>query len=652
MIAVMKKLTAAIADHDVDALTKELVFLSALEVRDFPDETLSEGIVRTDAHEALAALEKQKSGVVTAIDTLSSIGSKKHRPLFASYSKADFEALADELPAALSVADKTLAANNDTTALQNELNRIDAELAARRPFEKLDEPLGLNGTANTAIFKGTFPKLTKMPTVYAALDETGIAYELCELSVQGDYQYVYAVVHRADADEFLRAMNGVGFSSLTFDESCGTAVEDIAALNAKRHETEEELEAVAKKYPRYAESLPMLERSCDYLESLIERERVKDKLAATDTVRLLTGYVPEVKVERLKEVLDAFDCAYSIEDVREDEKPPVFLINNRFSSPFESVISLYSYPDYRSVDPTAVMSIFYFIIFGLVMQDVGYGLLLLIGCPLLHKFMHPPKDGMMDKLLRMFTLCGISTVICGVLFGGYFGDLPSAVATKIFGVENFPELAVLFNPVKSPVTYLIISLALGAVHLISGMCMKAYLLIKRGQVLDAIFDVGIWFVVFAGFALLFLVPPVGKWVLIAGLAGLILTQGRAEKNPIMKLFKGVASLYDIISYASDLLSYSRIMALGMSGAIIGQVVNNIGTLGGPSFGGIIVLIIAFIIGHLLNLFLSLLSAFVHTARLQYIEFLGKFYEDGGDVFKPAAVHTKYSVIREQTKQAK
>ena len=229
------------------------------------------------------------------------------------------------------------------------------------------------------------------------------------------------------------------------------------------------------------------------------------------------------------------------------------------------------------------------------------------------------------------------------------GDLPSAIATKMFGMESFPELAVALNPVTNPMPYLVISMVMGALHLIAGMLMKAYMLIKRGHPLDALFDIGLWLVLFAGIGLLLIAPGVGKWVAIAGVAGLILTQGRKEKNPIMKLLKGIMSLYDIVSYVSDLLSYSRIMALGLSGAIIGQVVNIIGTLGGASVVGFIVLILALVLGHTLNLALSVLGAFVHTARLQYIEFLGKFFEDGGEEYKPSKIKTKYTDIAKEAK---
>ena len=313
------------------------------------------------------------------------------------------------------------------------------------------------------------------------------------------------------------------------------------------------------------------------------------------------------------------------------------------------MLGLYSYPDYHGVDPTFVMSIFYFIIFGLIMQDVLYGLILLFGAKALASFLRAKDGSAMKKMLDMFSICGISTIICGVLFGGYFGNLPSAFAQNILGIENFPNIAVAFDPVTNPIPYLFLSLGMGAAHLVAGLLMKAYMLIKSGQVLDAVFDVGLWLVLFAGIGLLAVVPEYGKWVALIGAVGLVLTQGRAAKNPIMKLLKGVMSLYDIVGYVSDLLSYSRIMALGLSGAIIAQVVNLIGTLGGPTVVGFIALILAIALGHTLNLALSLLGAFVHTARLQYIEFFGKFYIDGGEPFKPASVRTKYTQIIKEEK---
>ena len=249
-------------------------------------------------------------------------------------------------------------------------------------------------------------------------------------------------------------------------------------------------------------------------------------------------------------------------------------------------------------------------------------------------------------------------MIFGALFGSYFGDLPLKFMQSMLGIpeSDLPNLAllpgeaatlaVLFDPLQNPMGFLIFSLAAGAVHLIAGMAVNFAVLCKQGKVLDAVFDIGSYWVLFAGIGLLVALPSVGIWVTVVGAALIVLTHGRKEKNIVSKLLKGLLGLYDLINYASDLLSYSRILALGLAAGIIAQVINILGTMMGPTVIGFIVFVLVFIIGHLLNLAINVLGTFVHTSRLQYIEFFGKFYEDGGVPFNPALASEKYTEHQE------
>ena len=194
-------------------------------------------------------------------------------------------------------------------------------------------------------------------------------------------------------------------------------------------------------------------------------------------------------------------------------------------------------------------------------------------------------------------------------------------------------------------TLLLWSFVFGGVHLFTGMAVKAYMMIKDGHWLDAVFDVGFWYVFLIGLVLLFLAPSVGKVMAIGGALGLILTQGRGEKNIFMRLGKGVFSLYDVTGYLSDVLSYSRLLALGLSTGVIAQVVNTMGKLTGNSAIGIIFFVIILLVGHTFNLAINTLGAYVHSSRLQYVEFFGKFYTGGGQAFRPLARRTKYITIK-------
>lgn len=242
----------------------------------------------------------------------------------------------------------------------------------------------------------------------------------------------------------------------------------------------------------------------------------------------------------------------------------------------------------------------------------------------------------------------------GILFGGYFGDLPTKMAVNMFGAAEEADLSLWFNPVNDPMTFLVVSLAIGAIHLVGALGVKFYILCCGGKWLDAIFDAGSWILVFlgAGVAIVGVVmgtvlSTVGLVLVILGYAILILTQGRAEKSIVMKIGKGLMSLYDTIAYVSDLLSYSRILSLGLASAVIASVFNLIGTMGGLSFGGIIIFVVAVLVGHTLNIAINVLGSFVHASRLQYIEFFGKFYEDGGRAFIPLEPAAKYHIYKEK-----
>ena len=202
---------------------------------------------------------------------------------------------------------------------------------------------------------------------------------------------------------------------------------------------------------------------------------------------------------------------------------------------------------------------------------------------------------------------------------------------------------------NDPMSVMVLSFILGAVHLFTGMAIKIYMMAKRGHLMDGLMDVGLWYLVLIGLPMMILpaVSKVGMVLAIAGAVGLILTQGRHEKNILMRPIKGVMSLYDITGYLSDVLSYSRILALGLAGGIIANVFNLLGTMPGFNIIGVIAFVLIFVIGHVFTLAISGLGAYVHTSRLQYVEFFGKFYEAGGRPFKPFKANTKYTLISDK-----
>jgi V/A-type H+-transporting ATPase subunit I len=292
------------------------------------------------------------------------------------------------------------------------------------------------------------------------------------------------------------------------------------------------------------------------------------------------------------------------------------------------------------------VSFFFFFTFGFMMQDIAYGIILLVGCLLILKLRKPRGD--FRGMLKMFALCGISTIFAGALFGGFFGDLPQSFAQNMLGYEGEVDIALWFSPLKDPMTMLYFSLGVGIVQVLCGICVSAYMKFKNHDVYAAFADDISWLLLFVGGGLSFVLSGIASTVALCvaglGAAMVILMKAKGVKNPIVRVFKGLIGIYGIVNYASDILSYSRIMALGLSGAVIANVMNLLGTLNGPTFAGWIMFTLLLIVGTVLNLFISVLGAFVHTARLQYIEFFGKFYDEGGKPFAPLKPVEKFYVI--------
>ncbi len=648
MINKMKKLTLVAAKSDIDSIANELLWLSSVEISSM-DEKAAEHLQAYDPSLDIISAEQKKAALAEAIDALAVYGvGKKKKKESKSFSRQSFEKLSEKLDDAQSVCEKVKMHLSTIASLRSDINRQESEIANLSPWKKLDIPLSLEETRSTAVIKGTLPQGTKFEELSETLEKS-FAAVVGKTGDSPSFTCIYVICMQDRKDEVISELLKYGFTKASFAGYDGLCSDEIARLTTEKEALEKEIEQNKDALRQYAASRGELENAYDYLNYRIDRLKIKSNVMCTEFTGILQGWLPVYAIPRLEKKLSAYECFFEVEDPKEDEQVPVMLSNTPFASPFESIIAMYAYPKYGSFDPTFIMSIFYAIIFGLIMQDVGYGLLLVIGCPLLIKLMN--AKGGTKKMLKAFTICGFFTMLTGLMFGGYFSDLPLQIAQNWFGVEadSLPELALLFNPVENNMGFLILSLGIGALHLVTGMLISAYMMVRDGNVFGAIFDVGSWLVLFAGLGLLLAVPSVGMWVAIAGAAMLILTQGRASKSIVGKFFKGLYSLYDIINYMSDLLSYSRIFALGLSGAIIGQVMNILGTLAGNSVVGIIAFIAIFAVGHALNLALSLISAFVHTARLQYIEFFGKFYVDGGNPFKPASVNTKYSEITEEAK---
>jgi len=515
----------------------------------------------------------------------------------------------------------------------------------------LTYPYALNdpGTQYTAFVLGAFPASVTDEKIGAALEGLGAVPDVLNRDKRG--VTVSLVCHKKERDDVLRALAPLGFAVASFKNAEGTANETYDAADRRADKIRDHLDRLESRLQILADNLTDVEILSDIEHTTKMTEENKRQLAVTGQCAVLSGWCPVPAENKIAATLAPYAAAYEFEDPAEDEDVPVLLSNNGFARNFEWVVGMYAYPKYGRYDPTFVMSIFYFLIFGLMFADVGYGLILSAVCFGAVHWLKPRES--MKRFLLMFGFCGVSCVICGVLFGSYFGDFPLAFMRNILHmsedrlpnlalIKGGPNIAVLLDPLQSPVAFLVLSLGVGAVHLLTGMAIKAVILCRDGHPLDALFDIGSYWLLFGGIAVLVFYRVPGIILTVAGALAILATQGRAKKGVVGKLLGGFGGLYGLIGYASDLLSYSRILALGLASAVLGQVINMMATMKGLSFGGFILLILVFTLGHVLNLAINVLGTFVHTARLQYIEFFGKFYEDGGTPFRPIAPADKYS----------
>lgn len=646
----MKKLTVFATVDDAEPIIRKLMNLRCVEIS---NSTASDGDIvteRLNCDAQRSALDKKVADIASAQTVLSVYSTEKKGLFGKSVKNVDRNKFCSDgsVQRAWDTVTETLELVSKRDGLAAEISRLKAVMSTVQPWMSYELPLELASTKCTDIFLGTLPPSTKTENVENAFD-VPVVTEVVSEDAAG--KYVSVTCHKSDSENVLHTLSAFGFIRGNFKDISGTAATVKKKVSAEIRRARTESDKAEERLRELARSLDLVEVLYDVEATSLATVENKLKLVRTESCAILEGWFPAERENKVSACLDRFECAYDIAEPEPDDDVPILLKNNEYASSFEWVLGMYSYPKYGRFDPTFIMSIFYFLIFGLMFADVGYGLVLILGCLALIKLMKPKKS--MERTLRMFIYCGISSVIMGVLFGGWFGDMPVAIMTNMMGmsadnpVVQFFAHGLWFNPLDTSnpdaiMNFLIVSLGMGAVHLIAGMAVKFFILCRDGKPLDAIFDVVSWWVLFAGIGLLFVNGDIGKWVAIAGVIMLVATQGRAKKGFFGKLLGGIMSLYDIISYISDLLSYSRILALGLAAGVIAQVVNVLGTIMGGGFVGVIMMIAVSVIGHLLNLAINVLGTFVHTSRLQYIEFLGKFYEDGGRKFEPALPCEKYS----------
>ena len=506
-------------------------------------------------------------------------------------------------------------------------------------WERLDvNPKELKNLKKVNTFLGTVPIKLKGTFIdgISELDKT--YYE--ELKIVKDEVY-YLVISSIDESEKKKLAEVFRNSSFTVENLDIDAVpQDYKnGLQKEISELKKEKRRLKAQIKTYSEDLTDLQAVYEYMQNKKLRIVESEKLAQTENTILIKGWIPTEKVSEFEKVIkdeagDNYYLTFTDAD-RDDATVPIKLKNGKVASTFENLTGMYAYPRYNEIDPTPLFTPFYILFFGMMGADVGYGLVLLLATMFVLKVVN--LSSQMRKSIKFFFYLSFSVIFWGLLYGSYFG-------------ATIPGMWRLVDPASQYNDLLIGSILFGVVHIFVGLAIKAYMLIRDGKSLEAVYDVLFWYMALIG-GMLFLifklmnlsavVANVSMWVMIAGMAGIVLTGGREAKGVGAKLGGGLYSLYGISSYVGDFVSYSRLMALGLSGGFIASAINMIAGMISGSWVGMIFIPVILIAGHLFNMFLSFLGAYVHTSRLMYVEYFGKFYEGGGKPFKDFRTENKY-----------
>lgn len=647
----MKKISLYAPREDRRQLLGLLQRLGILEIEE-PEET--SGLVTEDSDAQAQTYERAAATIEQALAVLQEEAPASGGMLASlsgrrEVSSAEFDRCEEKRNALIRDCHDILALHKQRGECWTEIIRIENLLGQLEPWAQLDIPLSCRGTKSTAAFIGALPASYDSLSLSDTLSEgeEELPFEAEILSTGREQTCLFILCRKQDAKRMENKLRVLGFSRPP-GATAELPRERQRELRVRRDALAEDREISHELIVRFAEKREELETLADYCRYRAERYRTIRQLGHTRHTVVITGYIPANALTLLEEKLKDRPVLLEAADA-DPETAPVLLKNRAFSWPVESIVEMYALPAAGDIDPTSLTSIFFYCFFGMMLSDAGYGVLLVLGTWfLIRKFRPEPR---MRRNLKLFQYCGISTIFWGLLFGSFFGDIATVVAANFFGQPNF-QLPRLFDPVQEPVLLLVISLGLGFLQIMAGLGAKLYVQWHNGDRWGAIFDAGFWMTTLLGVALLaagaFIAPvlsTVGVVVAVISLAGLVLTQGRAKKGP-MKLISGLASLYDITGYASDLMSYSRLMALGLTTGVMASVFNKLGGMAGGGVLGAIVLLLAFVIGHAINFALNALGAYVHTIRLQYVELFSKFYEGGGRPFQPFGMKGQYVRFKE------
>lgn len=641
-IVKMSKFSLFAFDSDRERLLHELQKFGYVHFSSPNDEELlEEGLETVNIPESIREVEEEINKVKCAIDLLAKYDTRETgiKALIKGKESLTFEELENRASSFdyLPVYDKLKSLASKLDNLEQEATKLNSSKEELSHWKGLNYPVKeLRDFKRCEVFMGIVPKKMSDKLNQDLLD---LEYTYLEvLSEDKDNIYLIALTLKEERDKLNDVLRKNGYSSIRLNID-GIPKEHIAEIDEKLKSLDAKKESIIKEIKELSKYLTDFEIAYEYLMNKKLRLAATENFLTTSYVTVINGYIPTNMEDQFKKIVtstlkDAYYLEVKEADI-DDPNVPILLKNSKFVNAFESLTDMFALPKYNEIDPTPLLAPFYFVFFGMMVADAGYGLLMLIATLAVLKLVNLSES--QERFIRFFYYLSYPTIFWGLIFGSVFG-----------GVIPMPAL---LNPAEQYTELLGLSIIFGLIHIFFALGIKAYLNIRDKKYLDALYDVGFWYMALIG-AIIVLLPmitevnetlrSIAKVVMIIGMVGIVLTNGRDAKTIGGKFASGLYSLYGISSYVGDFVSYSRLMALGLSGGFIASAINMmVNMLFDLGFVGVILGVVVFIGAQLFNVFLSLLGAYVHTIRLIYVEFFGKFYEGGGIQFNLFRSKSKY-----------
>ena len=655
----MKRLRLMIARSQKDELLRALIRLGCVQFSELEDEVQSlESLHRAESD--VMKLKSDHASLLRAVDLLGKYAPEK-KPLLSAMPEVEGEELlgAEGLDEMLSLAGEIIAADERIRRIGSEESRERAVIESLEPWLGLDLPLDVDGTERSSVLLGSIPVKVPLDKVREAIEAVTEESELFEVSADKKASYVMIVCAKEAFGEIQEALRAFDFTAQSFTGMSAPAKTCSARCQSVLEKLAKEKAACEASIVEKAEKRDELKLAADRMEAQLAMAEAADLSLSTDDVALMQGWVPAEKEAALEEILSRYDCAWECEDPPEEDYPevPVSLKNNKITNALNMVTEMYSLPAYGTVDPNPLMAPFFILFYGLMMADIGYGLIMIAAALVALKKLKPRGGSLAFCQLLLYG--GIATAAMGVLTGAFFSDVPYQLVHLFNPKSTWPGLWHLFSPETDSNLVLYGSLVLGMLHLNTGMVVSAVQKVKNGDKTGALFEEGsLWIILVGGLLLaadMMIVKNsalhyAGLAVLIVGAVMLLFGAGRNAKG-FGKVTAAFGCIYNTATgWFGDVLSYSRIMALMLAGGVVGKVFNTVAVMPAQSSGvnvfTMLAFVIIFVLGHAINFALNILGCYVHDLRLQCLEFFGKFYSDGGKPFRPLKFGGKYVRAKE------